>query len=210
MSALPPATAGSSPLTRGKRTWGRAARLPSGLIPAHAGKTARRPASRLRSGAHPRSRGENGPRLAAPWTFSGSSPLTRGKLGGHRTPGEQTKAHPRSRGENHSQTPALSQQRGSSPLTRGKRPEQGTELLVFGLIPAHAGKTLHLVTVDEAWAAHPRSRGENAPGIASANWFQGSSPLTRGKRPRRAGRLRGRGLIPAHAGKTDSPLRWPN
>ena len=51
--------AGSSPLTRGKRSRGRSVRLHCGLIPAHAGKTGRRPACRPRSGAHPRSRGEN-------------------------------------------------------------------------------------------------------------------------------------------------------
>ena len=50
--------------------------------------------------------------------------------------------------------------------------------------------------------AHPRSRGEN--GAAGMGWdcAAGSSPLTRGKRPRRDLRARQRGLIPAHAGKT--------
>ena len=78
------AYSGSSPLTRGKRS-----RVPSRfprprLIPAHAGKTylLHRLLSLVR--AHPRSRGENRPiPRAAPWT-TGSSPLTRGKLGGDR------------------------------------------------------------------------------------------------------------------------------
>ena len=50
--------------------------------------------------------------------------------------------------------------------------------------------------------AHPRSRGENA---TSAGWLVGvwgSSPLTRGKPLASARREPGRGLIPAHAGKT--------
>ena len=51
--------AGSSPLTRGKRS--RAASSPpaAGLIPAHAGKTMRRASRTARWWAHPRSRGEN-------------------------------------------------------------------------------------------------------------------------------------------------------
>ena len=91
---------------------------------------------------------------------------------------------------------------GSSPLTRGKRPEQGTELLVFGLIPAHAGKTPVLVVREvQAWA-HPRSRGENLSDLFIDAAAQGSSPLTRGKPDNRRLQVAGRGLIPAHAGKT--------
>ena len=74
-----PTSAGSSPLTRGKRTSRR--RLPRrrGIIPAHAGKTLWRGLGWLRWGDHPRSRGEND--CATPHTSrpSGSSPLTRGK-----------------------------------------------------------------------------------------------------------------------------------
>ena len=79
---------GSSPLTRGKPAKPAPKPASSGLIPAHAGKTQRCGGAATQEGAHPRSRGENGPRLAAPWTFSGSSPLTRGKrrpLRGRRT-----------------------------------------------------------------------------------------------------------------------------
>ena len=70
------------------------------------------------------------------------------------------------------------------------------------LIPTHAGKTVRRRRTLRFRRAHPRSRGENAPGIASASWFQGSSPLTRGKRRRRRTRLSSSGLIPTHAGKT--------
>ena len=50
--------------------------------------------------------------------------------------------------------------------------------------------------------AHPRSRGENVlPRLPSAD-FAGSSPLTRGKRVKRAIVDGHHGLIPAHAGKT--------
>ena len=58
-----------------------------------------------------------------------------------------------------------------------------------------------------ATRAHPRSRGENGQPIVDLIITVGSSPLTRGK-------LEGgdhlrpiRGLIPAHAGKTDETMR---
>ena len=50
---------GSSPLTRGKRLYGAEALAVRGLIPAHAGKTARDGSTRQALRAHPRSRGEN-------------------------------------------------------------------------------------------------------------------------------------------------------
>ena len=72
-------TRGSSPLTRGKLPPGEVAARHSGLIPAHAGKTA---AGRRTAGAkpaHPRSRGENALDFNPLHTLGGSSPLTRGK-----------------------------------------------------------------------------------------------------------------------------------
>ena len=115
-------------------------------------------------------------------------------------------AHPRSRGENVWMPVQTAWIPGSSPLTRGK--------LLVGrhahqrgrLIPAHAGKTVSWMLSIRAPRAHPRSRGENF----WLHWRHvtraGSSPLTRGKRRTL---MRGpfrRGLIPAHAGKTTTPL----
>ena len=70
------------------------------------------------------------------------------------------------------------------------------------LIPAHAGKTRFGAPQARSAGAHPRSCGENAPGIASASWFQGSSPRTRGKHAPVGEGFFFPGLIPAHAGKT--------
>ena len=53
-----------------------------GLIPAHAGKTLSRLVMLLRARAHPRSRGENFEATDKTVDDEGSSPLTRGKLGG--------------------------------------------------------------------------------------------------------------------------------
>ena len=71
-----------------------------------------------------------------------------------------------------------------------------------GLIPAHAGKTLRWCSRWRRGAAHPRSRGENTLIRADDKEFKGSSPLTRGKPVEGPRRLFERGLIPAHAGKT--------
>ena len=52
-------SAGSSPLTRGKRWCQERLAFIAGIIPAHAGKTPVKPADRQANGDHPRSRGEN-------------------------------------------------------------------------------------------------------------------------------------------------------
>ena len=94
---------------------------------------------------------------------------------------------------------------GSSPLTRGKPTKCQPIEVVRRLIPAHAGKTHGCPASSGKPTAHPRSRGENVTTVTKARAVEGSSPLTRGK-PRLFLRthLVGR-LIPAHAGKTQSP-----
>ena len=196
---------GSSPLTRGKRVWPSAGWKDRGLIPAHAGKTPTARQSPPCSRAHPRSRGENHPASGHTRTSTGSSPLTRGKRycrrSEHHARGlipahagktssrshatSKRRAHPRSRGENRWERRRGCRCWGSSPLTRGKRDKE----LLHGL----------------ASSAHPRSRGENRQRVEGADATNGSSPLTRGKPRRRILRVRLRGLIPAHAGKTSRP-----
>ena len=113
-------------------------------------------------------------------------------------------AHPRSRGEN---LPVLRPSMtvdGSSPLTRGKRVRCWQEVRGEGLIPAHAGKTTARAIALSAPRAHPRSRGENSSPGKLIGLTTGSSPLTRGKPSPMLTTLSWPGLIPAHAGKTDS------
>ena len=76
---------------------------------------------------------------------------------------------------------------------------------VGGLIPAHAGKTRTASRAECHSEAHPRSRGENLGHERHRVLPGGSSPLTRGKRRGIPARTGGRGLIPAHAGKTALP-----
>ena len=118
-------------------------------------------------------------------------------------------AHPRSRGENMlTYDPQISRP-GSSPLTRGKRDVGGVRAGGGGLIPAHAGKTTLCGARLSPTSAHPRSRGENHPSVQAGMRGRGSSPLTRGKRPRTARRIRHQRLIPAHAGKTSRSASAP-
>ena len=176
--------AGSSPLTRGKRTHRSDHGSDAGLIPAHAGKTVVNCSMAGTRWAHPRSRGENIKPLKSASFLGGSSPLTRGKpyYEGRQTlqhrliPAhagktwcassrpQRSRAHPRSRGENHV---------NSELCPHGR-----------GLIPAHAGKTSMIGSVRDTLGAHPRSRGENQGVGCQLGEVQGSSPLTRGKLPR--------------------------
>ena len=202
-ATLPVGSPGSSPLTRGKRTIERWMRERTRLIPAHAGKTGLAAAvDRLRP-AHPRSRGENHPERSQGAPRRGSSPLTRGKRPGTRSVARPTSAHPRSRGENRAWLQRWIGCGGSSPLTRGKPHDARNRGLFLGLIPAHAGKTSTPQKEKTICRAHPRSRGENNIEAIADSAYTGSSPLTRGKPHSRKETPRGRGLIPAHAGKTD-------
>ena len=58
--------------------------------------------------------------------------------------------------------------------------------------------------------AHPRSRGENLTTPGGIQQTRGSSPLTRGKLPVPPDPVPDQRLIPAHAGKTQSPCRTPH
>ena len=82
----------------------------------------------------------------------------------------------------------------------------------FGLIPAHAGKTLQPPKPRPHLPAHPRSRGENQAAASARTTDTGSSPLTRGKHVTIPQGWEQLGLIPAHAGKTSTrqPKRPPD
>ena len=112
------------------------------------------------------------------------------------------RAHPRSCGENVNRADHARLRRGSSPLMRGKRGLEDRLVVDRGLIPAHAGKTISRAPASVLSRAHPRSCGENSLTSAGTAVEAGSSPLMRGKRHQVRPRLRDRGLIPAHAGKT--------
>ena len=92
----------------------------AGLIPAHAGKTARSSARATPAPAHPRSRGENSLSLVNDRSLSGSSPLTRGKLISTVVGVISGRLIPAHAGKTLIGVAADLAAQGSSPLTRGK------------------------------------------------------------------------------------------
>ena len=172
---------GSSPLTRGKPCLSRAALVPTGLIPAHAGKTTQlsRQAQTPR-GSSPLTRGKPGMTYAGE-LYERLIPAHAGKTSRSRLTRKRTRAHPRSRGENGQRINVAQPRVGSSPLTRGKRSSRACIFATRRLIPAHAGKTVPAAMSPTLMSAHPRSRGENPIPSMARDTYGGSSPLTRGK-----------------------------
>ena len=173
---------GSSPRVRGKRRSSSAPPRRPRLIPACAGKTARRRRRPQPARAHPRVCGENPSiesHLSPP---DGSSPRVRGKprLAGlrvvrgrlipacagktaTRTPNPgPTGAHPRVCGENLTTDFEFDCPSGSSPRVRGKLAAVLEEPGRTGLIPACAGKTPWSSPARRCGGAHPRVCGENS------------------------------------------------
>ena len=154
-------TGGSSPRVRGKLAGTRPTTVPTGLIPARAGKTwtLQRPAHT--GTAHPRACGENGlhgrevrldpgssPRVRGKRLQLGEKPVQRGliparagKTAPAKSPARSRRAHPRACGENWANAGKELPFEGSSPRVRGKRQDTGVALGRARLIPARAGKT---------------------------------------------------------------------
>ncbi len=151
------------------------------FIPAHAGNTLIEASQSMIGTVHPRSRGEHGVPVRRTGRAHGSSPLTRGTRAVVNQPAGQL---------------------GSSPLTRGTRWEVHRQAVEQRFIPAHAGNTMTSRPHTTKRAVHPRSRGEHRTMRAALGITNGSSPLTRGTRRRRAVSLAAGRFIPAHAGNT--------
>ena len=195
---------GSSPLARGLRPSGQAAR-----------------ALAL---DHPRSRGVYGGRAAPFSSRGGSSPLARGLLycreagkvvegiiparAGFTYPFGWVNCaggdHPRSRGVYLRDLGAAVEPTGSSPLARGLPRQEDHGVVPVRIIPARAGFTYGPAAAGTCRRDHPRSRGVYDGSPAVERFQAGSSPLARGLLQKRLGRLRHRRIIPARAGFTSS------
>ena len=172
--------AGSSPHTRGAPALDIGGAQPHGIIPAYAGSTPRPRDPSRTSTDHPRIRGEHGGLDDGDFQGGGSSPHTRGALGGRADGGLDPgiipayagstavlalrhafrRDHPRIRGEHSTSGDALCMKVGSSPHTRGAPP---------------------MVSVSMSWPAdHPRIRGEHFDERLVRVSRGGSSPHTRG------------------------------
>ncbi len=174
------ATAGSSPLARGKVICRHACGFIRRIIPACAGKSGLCEPRHERNRDHPRLRGEKPRRLAPLYREAGSSPLARGKeevpaaeptiagiipacAGKSRRferRGKLDRDHPRLRGEKSRRTFNRMTGKGSSPLARGKDPNMGMRGSSFGIIPACAGKRTGDDDTSGHGTDHPRLRGE--------------------------------------------------
>ena len=152
---------GSSPLARGRQNLAIDRRGRRRLIPAGAGQTRSSPARPLARQAHPRWRGADTIAGVAPGSYSGSSPLARGRLqtrfchcgkpglipaGAGQTVLDNVErggepAHPRWRGADPSNAAFCVGIRGSSPLARGRPAVAAPTGRTQRLIPAGAGQT---------------------------------------------------------------------
>mgnify|MGYP000888283941 CR=1 FL=1 len=159
-------------------------------------------------GSSPRMRGKPGQRLQ----HRGAGRLIPAHAGKTRYEGAEPlacAAHPRACGENRHEIACNNAHDGSSPRMRGKPISLPTAPNLRGLIPAHAGKTrLDRPRRYTLWA-HPRACGENMFHLSRLTRRPGSSPRMRGKRELREADALVQGLIPAHAGKTPAPHRYP-
>ena len=90
-------------------------------------------------------------------------------------------AHPRACGENFYDIQPGDVLCGSSPRMRGKPHNHLQTALIYGLIPAHAGKTVTMICGSIAIRAHPRACGENFEWENYWRDQRGSSPRMRGK-----------------------------
>ena len=178
---------------------------------------------------HPRSRGVYLNQSMTSWTAVGSSPLARGLLraalaaraarriiparagftdrAGYRPGNSQD--HPRSRGVYPLTHGVVSCPAGSSPLARGLLPLLLLRSVLPRIIPARAGFTSRTPPPRPRGRDHPRSRGVYVFRASVASEFEGSSPLARGLRARRARPRHRGGIIPARAGFTRKPSCSP-
>ena len=132
------------------------------ITPAHAGKSWSSGSTNRCSSDHPRPCGEKSQwRTNCPWSW-GSPPPMRGKGSGYHpaihtiriTPAHAGKSlflviatsfiwdHPRPCGEKRFRRAGCVAGRGSPPPMRGKAAEQAAPGVMYGITPAHAGKSL--------------------------------------------------------------------
>ena len=88
-------------------------------------------------------------------------PAHAGKTRIARDSNEVRQEHPRTRGENGFVTIFVTSIEGTSPHTRGKLDSLKVSSASSRNIPAHAGKTLILMSKHFWNREHPRTRGEN-------------------------------------------------
>ena len=211
---------------RGKRlgrTWGGG--YVQRIIPARAGQTRTTAAPPHPGADHPRACGANVSVFLDRRGVGGSSPRVRGKhlsrilriiitriiparAGQTKRPVPAyclTADHPRACGANSARAIYMLVVSGSSPRVRGKLPDGHTPLEHARIIPARAGQTSSMTTIENRLLAstdHPRACGANMDTLNEGVDGFGSSPRVRGKRLLPTCRLLPIRIIPARAGQT--------
>ena len=201
---------------------------PSGITPAHAGKSGRGGFECGRCGDHPRTCGEK-PFVKPPSFFGmGSPPHMRGKVSltfsrkttDGITPAHAGKSysqekrqdhfrdHPRTCGEKCLQNVAAIEKTGSPPHMRGKVVFHPHISARRGITPAHAGKRRLTARTSSLAMDHPRTCGEKPGVFKQQRRMTGSPPHMRGKVSGSDNLIAPHGITPAHAGK--SCIRCPH
>ncbi len=106
------------------------------------------------------------------------------------------------RGEHRPRPPADVNALGPSPRARGALHHRRQRRHRRGTIPACAGSTRQLLSVDHMMGDHPRVRGEHDETTGEQRVRPGPSPRARGARPGGRGGSQAWGTIPACAGST--------
>ena len=200
---------GSSPRMRGAEPIDLRAVGEVGIIPAHAGSSARCTHWGRACRDHPRACGEQRLRLPVHGHGQGIIPAHAGSRRRGQTRQQRVWDHPRACGEQPWDCRCLLPLSGSSPRMRGAA---FTSLGLGGedgIIPAHAGSSRPPTQRAVASRDHPRACGEQARPGACHQDARGSSPRMRGAVP--AAREDGTyvGIIPAHAGSSVSQRSRP-
>ena len=112
--------------------------------------------------------------------------------------------HPRACGAHFVKEDSESIAEGSSPRMRGSRLPLAAQSFLPGIIPAHAGLTDSRCNRNPACWDHPRACGAHGLCVGTHTKIVGSSPRMRGSHPRSLHEISSPGIIPAHAGLTES------
>ncbi|SEW36961.1 hypothetical protein SAMN05421595_2479 [Austwickia chelonae] len=216
---------GSSPQVRGAWCRGCCDEDVVGLIPAGAGRMARRTRRARRHRAHPRRCGAHAYGFGYDDLRVGSSPQVRGaspRYRGRRWPvglipagagrieaygggASGDRAHPRRCGAHPRGTAVAGGRSGSSPQVRGASRRMGVGRRGIGLIPAGAGRIPAVPRSPVAGRAHPRRCGAHRGVWGWGVGGSGSSPQVRGACAVSWPDAENTGLIPAGAGRIKRP-----
>ena len=212
---------GSPPRMRGKETSTIGIRLPAGITPACAGKSASHGFFVLLRWDHPRVCGEKQGNAAAISVTPGSPPRVRGKVvlvdfgpeflgitpacaGKSRFPSSTApyrRDHPRVCGEKAARLTGKEKPRGSPLRVRGKAVHHKHRHSPGRITPACAGKRAVRAPRRSSRWDHPRVCGEKERVAMMVRATMGSPPRMRRKDVRQELQHSGRGITPACAGK---------